>query len=348
VIALNASGGRKQVTISSEVFEFIARHMSDPDTYWSLGTFGAIAEFMRDPDEPTALVRDGTSLSATTERGGIRITPLVEMQPIASETAVGEGWNHRVALCLPREHCAMSRRSVLTELAPDAEALREQDRQSVLFDLGLGCLQVDCCIRLSDAGAIGQLRSHVGRSLFESGNPAMGIIFAANPHRVFISRLGRIEVFQPIPSPDGKSPHGPHTHVLPKLLAHGRTHAATEPIPEDLVPCAHLYPPHPAKDAMGRPRPFDVKHHDAFQVLFERYGSAELVALKRRITAAVVAGAEPVLNIADGRFGRGSVRVALRQLRAAGTSLPMLAAWLAVHESGVHAAREDDAVEVGH
>lgn len=336
------------MTISSQVFELLSRHMGEADTHWSLGTFGAIAEFTRDSDEPTALARNTTSLSATTGRGGIRITPLVEMQPIASETAVGGGWNHRVALCLPREHCAMSRRSVLAEIGPDVAALREQDQQSVLFDLGLGCLQVDCCIRLSDADATDQLRPHIGRSLFEAGNPAMGIIFAAHPHRVFISRLGRIEVFQPIPPPDGKSPLGPHTHVLPKLLAHGRTHAATEPIPEDLVPCAHLYPPHPAKDAMGRPRPFDRKHHDAFQELFESFGNPELVALKRRIIAAVVAGEEPALAIADGRFERGSVRVALRQLRAAGTSLPMLAAWLAIHESGAHAAREDESAEAAH
>ncbi len=47
--------------------------------------------------------------------------------------------------------------------------------------------------------------------------PAMAMILAANPHRVFLSRLGRIEVYQPIPPPSGKSPQGPHTHVLPQL-----------------------------------------------------------------------------------------------------------------------------------
>jgi hypothetical protein len=342
-------GGRKQVTISSQVFEFLARHIDDPDTHWSLGAFGAIAEFMRDRNEPTALVCSATSLSATTGRGGIRITPLAAMRPIASETAVGEGWNHRVALCLPREHCAMSRRSVLTEIGPDVEALSEQHQDNVLFDLGLDCLQIDCCIRPSDPDVTARLRTYAGRSLFEPGNQAMAMILAANPHRVFVSRLGRVEVFQPIPPADGRSPQGPHTHVLPKLLSHGRTHAATEPIPKDLVPCAHLYPSHPSKDAMGRPRPFDVKRHEAFQILFETYGNPELVALKRRVTAAVVAGEEPALAaIADGRFGRGSVRVALRQLRAAGTSLPTLAAWLAVHENGVHVAPEDDSAESGH
>jgi hypothetical protein len=81
-----------------------------------------------------------------------------------------------------------------------------------------------------------------GRSVFEPGNPAMGVILAANPHRVFISRIGRIEVYQPIPPATGKSPDGPHTHVLPKLLRSKRSHPATEPIPDGWVPCAHFYP----------------------------------------------------------------------------------------------------------
>ena len=82
----------------------------------------------------------------------------------------------------------------------------------------------------------------------------MGLLLETNPHRVFISRIGRIEVYQPIPPPSGKSPDGPHTHVLPKLLKSGRTHAATEPIPEGWIPCAHLYPQHPARDAGGADR----------------------------------------------------------------------------------------------
>jgi hypothetical protein len=335
---------------ANTLFELLAQHISDPDTNWSLGTFGAIAEFVRDPDEPTVLVHTAASLSAATARGGIRITPNGDIRPIASETAVGEGWNHRVALCLPRELCAMSGRSVLTEIGPDVEALGKEHRDDILFDLGLDCLQVDCCIRVSDPGVAAQLRTHVGRSLFEPGNQAMGVILAANPHRVFISRLGRVEVFQPIPPAGGTSPQGPHTHVLPKLLGHRRTHAATEPIPEHLVPCAHLYPSHPAKDAMGRPRAFDIARHDAFQKLLETYGDPELVALKRHVTAAVVAGEEPGLaDNAGGRFARGSVRVALHQLRAVAPTTAKLAAWLAAHGNAAHARAEDqDLSQQGH
>ena len=39
-----------------------------------------------------------------------------------------------------------------------------------------------------------------------------------------------------------------HNDVVPKLLRQGRTHAANEPIPSGLVPCAHIYPAHMARE----------------------------------------------------------------------------------------------------
>ena len=56
-------------------FEFLAAQMADPRTNWSLGTFGAIAEFARDADEPLTLSCSDVALAAITGRGGIRIEP---------------------------------------------------------------------------------------------------------------------------------------------------------------------------------------------------------------------------------------------------------------------------------
>jgi hypothetical protein len=222
---------------------------------------------------------------------------------------------------------------VLTELAPDADALRNEDRAAILFDLGLGARQVDVCVRVSDADVAERLRVHAGQSVFAPGNPAMGVILAASPPRVFVSRLGRAEVFAPIPPAHGKSPEGPHTHVLPDLLRHGRTHAATEPIPEGWIPCAHIYPAHPARDGMGNSRPFDAARHDAFQDMLLRFGDPRFVALKQRVVAAVLAGENPpAVAVAETRFARTNIRVALRQLKAANAVSPALMAWMAAHE----------------
>ncbi len=265
--------------------------------------------------------------------GGLRIQAHDTVRPIATESLTAQSWNQRVALCLPKEACAMNKRSVLTEIGPDRDAMRSEDQSAVLFDLGLDTLQVDVCVRSSDLEFLERLRRFVGRSVFAPGNGAMGTILAANPHRVFISRIGRVEVFQPIPPPAGKSPEGPHTHVLPKLLRSRRTHAATEPLPDGWIPCAHFYPPHPMRDAFGHRRPFQPRHHAAFQTLLARYGDPQLVDAKRRVVESIAAGHGPgVARLAADRYARAAVRIALRQLQAVEQYSPALVAWLSAHD----------------
>ena len=329
--------------MTGDAAECLAAQFADAETQWSLGTFGAIAEFARDPDEPAEVSCGPWALSAVTDRGGIRIAPSDDTRLFAFETTTKESWSLRVAICLPEARCAMNRRSVLTELGPDTEALRAQDRDGILFDLGLDALQVDACVRVSDPDVAAQLRAHCGHTTFAPGSPAGALLLAHSPHRVFISRIGRAEVYQPIPPAHGKSPEGPHTHVLLDLLRHRRTHAATEPIPDGFVPCAHFYPAHPAKDAQGHARPFDPRRQAAFQDLLRRFGDPRTVALQERIRTAVAAGEAPsAVPVTDGRFARTSIRVALRQLRAADEELPSLAVWLSVYERAGLAQAEDD------
>jgi hypothetical protein len=175
----------------------------------------------------------------------------------------------------------------------------------------------------------------------------MGMILALNPPRVFISRLGRVEVFQPIPPANGKSPTGPHTHVLPELLRLRRTHAATEPIPDGWVPCAHFYPAHPVKDANGVPRSYVSRHHDAFQALLRAFGGAEHVALKRRMRDAIAAGHDPAaFAMPNERFARSTIRVGLRQILASDGPSPALLVWQHAYER-IHTER-DDSEEMNH
>lgn len=319
---------------SAAIRAVLREHIDNPSSQWNLGTFGAIAEFMRDPGEEVAITDRPDRLSATTARGGIGFGSLDGLRLFASESAVGTGWSHRVALCLPEGACAMNRRTALTELGPDADALRPEDTGATLFDMGLGTLQADICIRTDDPELIALLRAQAGRSLFEPGNPAMPAIVAAGPHRVFIARIGRCEVYQPIPPAGGKSPEGPHTHVLQQLLRSGRTHAATEPVPEGFVPCAHLVPAHPVRDSMGHPHPFDEAAHRQFEKLLARFGDAALNAVKQQLRQTVASGASPeAFAVPETRFERHALRVALRQLSVAAPETPGLAEWLGWHEA---------------
>ena len=300
------------------VLEFLRSQLEKPENHWSLGTFGAIAEFMRDAKEQVSIFHGEASAEAVTGRGAVRFDQLTGARLIALESATRQSWSHSVALCLPKGLHAMGQREVLTELGPDFHAVRPEDRQAILFDLGLRAPQVDVCVRTSDPDLIVVLRSELGRPVFDPMGRAMAAILKHSPHRVFIARVGRIEVFQPIPPPDGRSPEGPHTHVLPRLLQKRLTHAATEPIPDDWIPCAYVYPPHPLKDTLGRPRPFDAQCHNAFQALLRAYGNSELVDVKARAFAALRVGDDPSsLAIPGSRCSRTALRVAILQWQSA-------------------------------
>jgi hypothetical protein len=136
--------------------------------------------------------------------------------------------------------------------------------------------------------------------------------------------------------------------VLPKLLASKRTHAATEPIPAGWVSCAHLYPAHPLRDGYGRNLPFDADRHTAFQTLLGEFGDKERIVLKRRVLDAVAAGEGPAaVPVQSDRYGRATVRVALRQMRIS-TGRVAPSDWLAAYESARAAAEDEEPEELIH
>ena len=313
-----------------DVSQVARTRLDDPETGWNMGSFGAIAEFHHVAGDPPAMRGEG--LSRATGRGAIRLTSLNRVRPVAYETLSPKPhrWSQAVALCLPEQYAAMHGRARLTELGPDAEALRAEDRGAILFDMGLARPQVDFCVRTADPDLLSVLRSAEGRSLFEPGNPAMGAILAAHPNRVALTRLGRVEVFQKIGGPDtgGVAPEGPHTHVLPRLLRVGRTHSATAPIPEGWMPCAYFHPSSPVFDRMGADKDFDSAAFVAFQDLLKPWGIPEYLEAKEATWAALRAGDAPETHSAPGtRLGRAGLRNAIRQWRRQMGGTPLVEAW---------------------
>ena len=303
--------------MGESLIDILRRYIRDSEASWSCGSFGAIAEFARDPNEEAVISDDG--LAIVTAQGGMRLAPIGDVRPIAYELPGHhpEAWQHGLALCLPVGNCRLAGREVLTELGPDTLALRFDDREAILFDLGLAIGHADICVRTADPKTLGLLRSGAGCSLLSpDGLHLLREIARLNPHRVFSCRFGRIEVYQPIPSPKDKTPSGPHTHVLPRLLVLRRTHAATLPIPHGLVPCMTLFPPNPISDGHGGIRPFDGAQYEEFQHLWNRFGIPELAALKDAIFSTLSAGQSALpsdlLPPLD-RSGRATARVALRQ-----------------------------------
>ena len=220
--------------------ELIAGNLASPRSGWSIGAFGAIAEFHREEGEPVDL----TEVSAVTARGAIavRLGPACRAFAYERLSAPPDLWTRRVALCLPEPEARMDARTRIAGLGRDRAALRAQDRGALLFDLGLGLANCEFCVRTADAALADALRAAENTPLLENA-PLVELLKRASPHRVVRSRAGRIEVFQDIAPEGGRSPSGPHTHLLPRLLREGRTHAADVPIPEGWLPCLSLYPP---------------------------------------------------------------------------------------------------------
>ncbi len=309
--------------------------LSQEETGWNMGSFGAIAEFHHVTGDPTPAPVEG--LTQVTSRGGVRIDDLHNVVPVAYETLSPKPhrWTQAVSLCLPEDIAVMNQRDVLTELGPDTGAIRAQDRGDILFDMGLNQFQVDFCISTGDQDLLSTLRENADRSLFEVENPTMSAILAAHPHRVALTRIGRVEVYQMIGGPDtnGKSPEGPHTHVLPKLLRAGRTHSANTPIPEGLTPCAGLHPENPVIGRLDEDKPFNRDAFDAFQKLLNAWAPQDYLRAKQEVWRLLERGVPPAeASEPASRVGRAGWRNGIRQWRVLHGESALLTDWAAAFD----------------
>jgi len=298
--------------------ETLRHYLADPETGWSIGSFGVIAEFFQDQGEshrlPPGQATEHFTLTVATDRGGLGINPQAAMRPIAYETLRRNptNWGQAVAFCLPKEQAAGAQRQSLTPLGQDTHSLLDEHRQHHLFDMGLGLFHIDACIRTDNPELIALLEKHAGKSLLAADNPYMQAVIEHSPHRVFCSALGRAEVFQAIGRE--KTPEGPHTHVLPKLMASGRTHSANTPLPEGWVSCLDLYPSNPCLDTLGRTIPFQHQAHEAFQQLLQQWGLPDYLEEKQRALQALADNVAPeTFQAGQGRLLKAALRIALRQ-----------------------------------
>lgn len=298
---------------------------AETSTSWSIGAFGAIAEF----HHVDGLKSDVVGATAISPLGAIRLAVAPAARLIAYEmlSAYPERWLHGVALCLPENVARMSRRNTITELGPDVDALRPRDRGAHLFDLGLERDNSDFCVRTEDAALVALLRAAAGTPLIQDDHALIDALIEASPHRVVLSKLGRIEVYQPIPHRNQTLPPGPHTHLLPALLRTRRSHSANVLIPSGYLPCVSFYPSNPVQDEEGQAKPFDAADYAAFQHLLAEGGEPVFVAAKQAVIDAVGRGASPDSLAFKSRIERTACRIALRQLRAAKGDSPTLSIW---------------------
>ena len=286
---------------TSPARRLVEAQLADPDATWTMGPTGASVRFGRHPDEP---VSRGPG-SAVTDRAGIRILLPDEAVAIAYETPSDVDplrWDHAVAFCLPAQAAGRADRHTITELGPDAGALRPRDTAAVLFDLGVAGPAAELLVRTADPSALAALRAAAGSALPDALGTLAPVLTSDVVSRVVRTVAGRIESGTPL--------RGPLTD-----LRAGPSLPPTAPVPDGWVPCAVLVPAHPAMDRNGRPTPFDRDRHAAFQALLTTHGDPVLGVLKAEVMGRVRAnrGPEDAL-VLDDAAGRAAVAVAVRQL----------------------------------
>jgi len=294
----------------------VHHHINMPSTGWSLGAFGAVAEFNRTEDENCQINLSATGGEVITDKGGLRVDFKRPVNPAPYQMLRRDRlrWLHGLNFCSPDGLSVINKNIGVIEMGSDENALRDQDKSAVLFDLGLAIPHIKCCVRSHDPDIIHFLNNKSGHSIFGANGRVMNELVKCSPHRVFISRFGRIEVFQAIPEgEDEKTPSGPHSHITETLLKQDRQLSANVSVPNGHRVLLSMYPKNPVADFSGAPEPFDIVAFQEFQKLIKDFASTNDKKLIDKVINDVRSGYSP-WKTGLTRSQRTLLRVVLRQL----------------------------------
>ena len=305
----------------------LEKFLRDPATSWSVGTFGAMAEFFHDAQ--TEINSTSYTLSAHNSLGAIQIdtNEALRLIPYEGLSKLEGAWTQGVLVCMPVELATMENRTGLYEL-------NSKNTNAQIFDLGLGIEHLDVCIHTNNLNLISVLRAHIGSNVFEPKLHLVEVIQAVSPTRVFRSKAASIHVYSAIPAAGDETPLGPHTHLSEKLLSHNQTQAATVPVPDNWVPVLAFFPPNPIRDGTGTVREFDMQAFVQFQDLLVRFGPEPLSQIKSTFIQAMETNTGPDDYLApESKAERTALRVAIRQRHHSHGSTVLLDEWKAAYEA---------------
>ena len=233
--------GRRLPWTTDDIRAFVISTLEAGRGTWVIGVVGAVAEFTAVQQASVDVHTYGDDITAYTKNGAIRVKINDDIRALTFDPPVWE-LEARIVLAVKRERGRLPVASGVADLGPDTDAL-VQERNANLYDLGLGRKEGRFCVRLGEGAAREALNGSKGLMFPQALPMIAGPLVAESPTRVVESALGRIEVQGQIPPPDAKSPHGPHTHLLPDHLEAGRALPVGMDLPRAYLPGAIFYPP---------------------------------------------------------------------------------------------------------
>lgn len=227
---------------TSDIRNFVLRSLRGAEGTWVVGVVGAVAEFTARPGGSVEVDADGTSIVARTEGGRLRFRIDDDVRALTFDPPETPPARQRIVLAVKRERGRLPVSDTISDLGEDSAAIGSVDCRARLFHIGLGRKEARFCVRCPPGAALDALVSVSGTAM-GTALPRLGpTLVAESPVRVVESALGRIEVASPIPSAGGRSPAGPHTHLLPDHLATGRALPAGMDLPRAYLPGAVFSP----------------------------------------------------------------------------------------------------------
>jgi len=225
-----------------DVFRFVETSLNARAGCWAVGIYGAVAEFTIAPDERLDVESGAQHIIARTGQGAVRFSRHDKAKAFGLTLGRGGGEMNAVALVLPRTRLPLEAHCTLTRCGADDDALKQEEREQALYDLGLGSRVARFCLRTGDDGMHSELEAVVGSPWTDAMAAIGSRVLEVSPVRVVETALVRAEIRTPIPAPGAASPDGPHTHLLPDLLAEKRETPPEIDLPPVFAPVAIFYP----------------------------------------------------------------------------------------------------------
>ncbi len=227
---------------TKDIRSFVLQSLDDGRGTWTAGVVGAVAEFAAAPGQRIEADLDGQTIVARTPGARLKFKIDEYVRALTFDPNGTPKEKMRVVLAVKKGRGSLAPADTLTPRGPDYSAIEPANRDSHLFDLGLGRKEVRFSVRVGPGRAFDVLSSAHGTAFPDSLPVIAPTLIEQSPARVIETALGRIEVLTPIPGPDEKSPRGPHTHLLPDHLATGRATPVGIDLPKVYFPGAMLYP----------------------------------------------------------------------------------------------------------
>lgn len=227
---------------TEEIQSFVLNSIRGDRGTWTAGVVGAVGEFAVLPGESVEAELDGDTVIATTLGGRLRFLINNDIRPLTFDPPGTPTEELRVILAVKKKRGHPDLADALTLLGKDAEAIDPAETEADMFDLGLGRKEARFCIRVGKGATKDLLTGAAGATFPASLGAIAPKLLAESPTRVVETALGRIEVMTAIPEPEGKSPPGPHTHLLPDHIASNRAMPVGMDLPKPYFPGATFYP----------------------------------------------------------------------------------------------------------